>query len=335
MVVFCKPDDKGRYLLLDGHKKRTILLAQGRTTEEVCLLSRDDEAITYNKRVNHVSAMQEHQMIMRAIERGVQETKIAKALNVNLQYIKRRNGLLRQICPEAVHALKEQEVNPVTFDVLRKMKPRRQIEACQLMTSAGNYSSAYAKALLAASRDIDLKDPLGRRPAGPMTCADLALMERELKTVQSDFRAIESAYGEDVLRAAARRRQPSELWCGLVLSNDRHEGAGAWLPKARVRVMVFSNEFGRAGLCMDGWTATPSVEVQLRLAIREASLDPMNSFQNDAHVFLSIHLRQKNLLVTAGRSSCPTRNRWLSNPSASYPKGAAAAFLHEPNLRKC
>ena len=139
-------------------------------------------------------------MIMRAIERGVQEAKIAKALNVNLEYIKRRKGLLRHICPEVVHALKQQEINPVTFDVLRKMKPKRQIEACQLMTSAGNYSSAYAKALLAASRDIDLKDPLGRRPAGPMTCADLALMERELKTVQGDFRAIESSYGEDVLQ---------------------------------------------------------------------------------------------------------------------------------------
>lgn len=199
IVVYWKPDDKDRHLLLDGHKKRMILQAQGRT-EEVCLLSRDDEAFTYNKRVNHVSAVQEHQMIMRAIERGVQETKIAKALNVNLEYIKRRKGLLRDICPEVVHALKQQEINPVTFDVLRKMKARRQIEACQLMTAADNYSSAYAKALLAASRDIDLKDPLGRRPAGPMTCADLALMERELKTVQGDFRTIESSYGEDVLQ---------------------------------------------------------------------------------------------------------------------------------------
>jgi hypothetical protein len=210
LVVHWKPDNKGRYLLLDGHKKRMILLAQGQK-EEVCLLSRDDEAFTYNKRVNHVSNMQEHLMIMRAVERGVPEARIAEVLNVKLEYIKRRKGLLRQICPEVVDALRDQEVNPVTFDVLRKMKPRRQIEACQLMKSAGNFSSAYGKALLAASRDSDLAKTLERKPAGPTTCADLALMERELKTVQNDFTAIESSYGENVLHLVIGTRYLSRL----------------------------------------------------------------------------------------------------------------------------
>ncbi len=198
LVVHWKPDDKGRYLLLDGHKRRMILLAR-RQKDEVCLLSRDDEAFSYNKRVNHVSNMQEHLMIMRAVERGVPEARIAEALNVKLEYIKRRKGLVRQVCPEVVQALRDQEVNPVTFDVLRKMKPRCQIEACKLMKSAGNFSSAYGKALLAASRDSDLAKPLERKPAGAMTCADLALMERELRTVPNDFGAIEATYGEDLL----------------------------------------------------------------------------------------------------------------------------------------
>jgi hypothetical protein len=40
-----------------------------------------------------------------------------------------------------------------------------------------------------------------RRPPPPpiMTTADLALMERELKTVEQDFKAVESSYGEDML----------------------------------------------------------------------------------------------------------------------------------------
>jgi hypothetical protein len=43
-------------------------------------------------------------------------------------------------------------LNPTTFDVLRKMKPMRQIEAADLMSTAGNYAASYAKALLAATR---------------------------------------------------------------------------------------------------------------------------------------------------------------------------------------
>jgi hypothetical protein len=33
-------------------------------------LARDDEAFTYNKRVNRLSIVQEHFMILRAIDRG-------------------------------------------------------------------------------------------------------------------------------------------------------------------------------------------------------------------------------------------------------------------------
>jgi hypothetical protein len=45
----------------------------------------------------------------------------------------------------APHMLKEKSLNPNTFEVLRKMKPMRQIEAAELMISAGNYTASYAK----------------------------------------------------------------------------------------------------------------------------------------------------------------------------------------------
>jgi hypothetical protein len=44
-----------------------------------------------------------------------------------------------------------------------------------------------------------------------MTCADLALMERELKTVQNDFKAIESSYGENVLHLVIATSYLSKL----------------------------------------------------------------------------------------------------------------------------
>ena len=52
-----------------------------------CLVSTDDEAFTYNKRISRLAAVQEHKMILRAIERGVPEEKIAKALNINVQSV--------------------------------------------------------------------------------------------------------------------------------------------------------------------------------------------------------------------------------------------------------
>ncbi len=198
LAVFYRPDRQGKYLLLDGHKRRRILLDKGQA-EARCILCRDDEAFTYNKRVSHMSSLQEHIMIVRAVERGVPEAKIAAALNVKVPYIRRRRLLLKGISTEAVDLLKDQQVNPVTFDALRNMKPRRQVEACKLMACAGNFTSAYAKALLAATEDADLSRPVLQRPANPVTRADLALLERELKRVEQDFEAVEVTYGQDVL----------------------------------------------------------------------------------------------------------------------------------------
>lgn len=138
--------ERGKYLLLDGHVRYAILTDAGET-EIACLIASDDEAFTYNKRVNRLATVQEHYMILRALTRGVSEEKLAKALNVDVQHLRRRRTLLDGICPEAVDLLKDKSVNPVTFEVLRKMKPYRQIEVAELMVSAGNYTSSYAKAL--------------------------------------------------------------------------------------------------------------------------------------------------------------------------------------------
>ena len=70
-------DDPGKYLLLDGHLRIEVLKDRGET-EVVCLISTEDEAFTYNKRVNRIAIIQEHRMILKAIERGVSEERLAK-----------------------------------------------------------------------------------------------------------------------------------------------------------------------------------------------------------------------------------------------------------------
>jgi hypothetical protein len=164
-------------LLLDGHVRLEILRELGQT-ETRCLISDDDEAFTYNKRINRLATIQEHYMIVRALKRGVSPDKLARALNVDVRSIQRKRGLLEGICQDVVELLKDRSVNPVTFEVLRKMKPMRQIEVGQSDLVRGDKP---------------------KRVAG-MTPEQMARMEREMASLTQDFKALETSYGDDVLQ---------------------------------------------------------------------------------------------------------------------------------------
>ena len=78
--------EKG-YPLLDGHLRIMALKELG--VERVsCLISSDDETYTYNKYINRLSAIQEHRMIVKAVQSGVSEEKLARALNLEISTIR-------------------------------------------------------------------------------------------------------------------------------------------------------------------------------------------------------------------------------------------------------
>lgn len=197
-LMVARSDDKGKFMLLDGHVRLDVLVDRGVTSVR-CLLADDDETFTYNKRINRLSTIQGHYMIVKALERGVSEEKLARALNVDVSAIRRRRSLLNGICPEVVHLLDEKIVNPVTFDALRKMRPLRQIEVAELMSAAGNFSGTYAKALLAATRQADLVLSDHPKKVGGMTGEQMARMEKEMASLQQDVKSVEASYGDDVL----------------------------------------------------------------------------------------------------------------------------------------
>ena len=87
-IVARQPRKPNQFLLLDGHLRIEVLKELG-IDEVTCLVATDDEAFTYNKRVNRLATIQEHKMILKAIDRGVSEERIAKALNVNISGIRR------------------------------------------------------------------------------------------------------------------------------------------------------------------------------------------------------------------------------------------------------
>jgi ParB-like chromosome segregation protein Spo0J len=198
LMVARSQEHQGRYLLLDGHMRHAALTESGETSVR-CLMADDDEAFTYNKRINRLATIQEHFMIVKAIERGVSEQKLAKALDLDIKAIRRRRHMLAGICPEVVDLLKDKSINPATFDVLRKMRPMRQIEAAELMISAANYTSSYAKALLGGSKQSDLVRSDKPKRVGGLSAEQMARMEREMETLQRDLKTVESRYGDDML----------------------------------------------------------------------------------------------------------------------------------------
>ena len=206
------------YLLLDGHMRHAVLKDQG-ATEVRCLVAIDDEAYTYNKRINRLATIQEHFMIVRALDRGVSEERLAKVLNLDVRAIRRRRSLLAGVCPEVVELLKDKAINPSTFESLRRMKPLRQIETAALMTAAGNYSGTYARALLAATRQHDLTNPEQPKRVAGMTISQMSRMEREMDTVQQDLKGVEARYGEDVLQLVIASAYVGRLLkCASILS---------------------------------------------------------------------------------------------------------------------
>jgi len=196
--LIVKRQGKSKYILLDGHL-RLAALRELSFTQVTCILSTDDETFTYNKYVNRVAAIQEHRMILRAIQRGVSEEKIARALNVDVRSISLKRDLLRGICPEVTEMLKDKIVSVTVFTVLRRLKPVRQIEAVTLMEDANVYTVAYARALLAATPNAQLLDPAKPKKVNGLSAEQMARMEAEMQSLQREYQLIEESYGTDVL----------------------------------------------------------------------------------------------------------------------------------------
>lgn len=209
--VVCR--DKQRtntFLLLDGHLRVEVLKDLGETQVE-CLLSSDDEAFTYNKRVSRLSAIQEQRMIAKAIERNVPKEKIARALDINVRSLVRKATLIEGICEEAVALLKDKMCPMAVFDVLRKMIPIRQIETAELLINANNYSVGYASAILAGTPQAQLVNSSTPKRIKGMTAEALSRMETELSRLQQAITSIQDSYGQDHLHLTVLRGYLAKL----------------------------------------------------------------------------------------------------------------------------
>jgi ParB-like chromosome segregation protein Spo0J len=215
LVVFPQDGAAGTYLILDGHLRLEALKELGQT-HAPCLVSTDDEAYTYNRRVSKIAPIQEHLMILKAIKSGISEERIAKVLNIDVPGIRQKRDLLNGICNEAAEILKTKQLAPNVFPVLRKMKPMRQIEVAELLVTANNFSVPYTKALLAATPHELLVEPDKHKTVDGLTPEQMARMTKEMETLQRDLRVIEESHGNQVLNLVLARGYLTKLF-----NNDR------------------------------------------------------------------------------------------------------------------
>lgn len=198
LVVSPVKNRKSSYYLLDGLLRLEVLKDIGEQEIE-CLVSIDDESYTYNKRISRLSSVQEHKMVVRAMERGVPVESLAVALNLEATSIQRRFRLLDGICKEVEDLLSDKPCPMMTFEIIKKMRPLRQMEVADLMVGQQNYSSQFARALLHATASEQLVAPGPSDRPKDVARNQILKLERELSSLQTKSMFTEETFGVDNL----------------------------------------------------------------------------------------------------------------------------------------
>jgi len=130
---------------------------------------------------------------------------------VDERTIGKKLSLLDGICPEAAELLKDRQFTADVSQVLRKLKPTRQVECVELMVAANKITVAYAQAMFVATPGDLLVEGKSPRKLPGVTPEQLARMEREMSNLQGQYKMAEQAYGTDVLNLVLARGYLAKL----------------------------------------------------------------------------------------------------------------------------
>ena len=210
LMVFPHKKQPGHYLIMDGHLRYHALRELG-MTEADCIVSHDDESFTYNNKINRVSPIQEHAMIMKAIKSGVSPERIAATLKLKVDRVRETMNLLNGVHPEAVEIMKDKQITRSAIRLFRKVTSLRQIEIAEIMVSANNFTHAYAEALVMGTSKDQLTDPDKPKQVKGLSAEDLARLEQEMKAVEPNFKAVEQSYGKNMFNLTLAKAYVKKL----------------------------------------------------------------------------------------------------------------------------
>ncbi len=120
-------------------------------------------------------------------------------------------NLLNGIHAEAVDIIKDKQISQSAIRVLKKVVPLRQIEMAELMVSTNTCTRNYAHALLAGTPIDQLTTSEKPKPAKGLTAEEVARIEQEMQSAEHDFKAVEQAYGANVLNLTLSRAYVKKL----------------------------------------------------------------------------------------------------------------------------
>ncbi|WP_109483449.1 plasmid partitioning protein RepB C-terminal domain-containing protein [Paraburkholderia sp. C35] len=223
LVVTREGNVENGYVVLDGCLRLEALHRLGKRMA-TCMFATDNETYTYNRHVNRLTAGQDARMIALAVKRGVPQDRIAAVLGVNERTVKRRVRLLEGVCPDAAALLADKNCPAATFEVLKTMRPLRQLEAAELMCDQSNFTSAFARAIrLATPAEQLLPAAAPYKTTSGEATDQIERLEREIAALQSKMTDVEERYGVEHLQLAV-----SISYVIVLLQNER---VRVWLEK--------------------------------------------------------------------------------------------------------
>ena len=136
-----------------------------------------------------------------------------------------KRALLHGICPEVVELLKDKHISSTAMAQLKKMSAGRQIEAAELMLAANNFTTAYARALLAATPRDQLMNSAKTKQISGVSAEQMARTERQMANLQRDLKLVEDSYGGDVFNLVLARGYLAKLFSNPTVTKylDRHQ----------------------------------------------------------------------------------------------------------------
>jgi len=197
LVVYPQKDSPGKYMLKNGHLRYFALKDLGKT-EADCLIATDDECYTYNARISRLPPIQEHKMIVKAVNNGVSPERLAVVLNMPLRVVQASMNLLKGIHPDAAELLKDKNICPKALRLFRRVNGNRQIEMAEMMVTMNNYVAGYAEAMVLGTPQHQLVNPDEPKKKAGMSPEDIARMESEMESLERDLKAVTDNYTENM-----------------------------------------------------------------------------------------------------------------------------------------
>lgn len=202
--------EHGEHKILDGHL-RIEALKDLEITHAHCLISPVEDTYSYNKRVNHLTILQEQRMLQKAVESGVSVEKLCAVLGLSQGIINTRLRISEGISKEALALLADKNVSQNVFDVLRKIKLHKQMDFVSTMVTLNNFTKKFTLSMLHALP----AEHLVRKPDNPPEDKDmiktLARLEKEMAALQVETQDIQNEFAENNLNLMVVRSYIAKL----------------------------------------------------------------------------------------------------------------------------